>query len=622
MTAKNFDDWRGALTRRYAELTPPPADSFAADHTYYTTCTLDNTRAQTDKRTVEAILSSTNPVARWNYDQVLTHTEDSVDLHRLVDGGLPLLWGHDPMQVIGRAENIRVFENKLRARLRFSTSTKGEEVWQDVLDGISTGISIGFNISKSEMNEDEDVQTITRWFPLEASVVAMPADITARIERSIELGLFHERPAEISTMQRQHRLCEVYQTMLDQQPGILESEPYKEAISGVQQRMMAVNSDSDAQSCEDLIRSTGCDYFASQDSGDIFGINPHIHNFTESNPMEEFSLCRALALTFDPDTARVGGPELQIMKDTAKRLGKRPGERHTMPEEALFQRAVTKGGSGANLIETSHMAGAFIPALRERMISGRMGATILPGMTSDIQIPRQTADSTATWLAGDGSDQVSASDPTYDKITLKPTSVGCSSTISRKMLLQGDPASEQLVRDSLALAVAKALDVAVINGSGASNQPLGILGQTGVATTTYTNGLSPSFANIVDLEGELMTDDADMGNLGYVTTGAIAAGLKQTEIVATTGNMVWTATDQGEGRMNGYRALTSNLMPAGYVLFGNWSDVLIALWSGLDFVVDPYTRASYGDVVITVFMDCDVAIRHGESFAEIHEAAP
>jgi hypothetical protein len=56
------------------------------------------------------------------------------------------------------------------------------------------------------------------------------------------------------------------------------------------------------------------------------------------------------------------------------------------------------------------------------------------------------------------------------------------------------------------------------------------------------------------------------------------------------------------------------------VLFGNRSDLLIGLWSGLDFVVDPYTRATYGDVIITIYQDADIAVRHGESFAEIHVA--
>ncbi|MBK6510042.1 MAG: phage major capsid protein [Haliea sp.] len=226
------------------------------------------------------------------------------------------------------------------------------------------------------------------------------------------------------------------------------------------------------------------------------------------------------------------------------------------------------------------------------------------------------ADATASWIAGDGSDDVLSSDPDYDQITMRPKTVGCFTKLSRKMLIQADPASEQLVRDSLSFAVAKALDAAAINGSGSGNQPLGVLSQTGINTDTYTS--APTFREIVDMEGLLMADDSDRGSLGYLTTGLMASVLKKTPVVTAMDNMIWTSTGEGEGRVNGYRALSSNLVPTGYVLFGNWSDLIVGLWSGQTLCTDPYTYASSGSVQVTVLQDCDIAVRHGESFAEIH----
>lgn len=629
MASKDFQTWLSDFQRRYAELTP--ANSRATEGTFYVTRALDMTRAQEDQRTVEAILSSSSPVGRRTYDQVLRHSEDSVDLHRLVDGGLPLLFSHDPGQIIGRAENIRVYDGALRSRLRFSKSAKGEEVWQDVVDGIATGISIGFNISEYVFDESGDTQTVTRWTPLEASVVAMPADINARIERSLELGLFTQRPAEIRSMDLQHKLVARYTGMLEKQPGIAEAKHMRENLSEVQTRMMTVKTDEDAEKCLDLIRDISITFWAGDDNDEqeIRGIrtaDPYSNQSiitSRGNAMEtQFSLCRAIAMQFDPAAARTGGPELEIMQDAARRSGKRANGNYTLPEAAIFTRAVTKGTTGGNLIGVDHLGYEFIPALRERLITGRMGATLLTGLTGDLQIPKQLTDSAAGWIAGDGSDAVGASDPTYDKITMAPTTVGVKSTISRKMILQGDPASEMLLRNSLAFAVAKAIDSAALIGDGTSNVPVGILETADIGTDTYANGGAPSFGDIVDLEGALMVDDADMGNLGYVTTAALASTLKQTEIVSTTGQMIWTTRGEGEGIMNGYRSLVSNIVPAGYVLFGNWSDLIIGMWSGYDFTVDPYTRASYGDIVINLLLDCDVAVRHGESFAELHEAAP
>lgn len=616
MAPQDFKTWLSNFQKRYADLTP--ASSRTSEGTFYVTRKLDTTRAQDDQRTVEAILSSTTPVGRRTYDQVLTHTEDAVDLHRLVDGGLPLLFSHDPEQIIGRAENIRVYDGVLRARLRFSKSAKGDEVWRDVVEGITTGVSIGFNVSEYDFDESGTTQTVTRWTPLEASVVAIPADINARMERSLEMGLFNERPAQIRAMDLQHKLCARYDGLTQFCPEAREH--FGKDFETLQQRIMAVRSEADALECDGLLDNLmNRDIEREDEDSQICGRN-HSASARRSGTMEhEFSLCRALAMQFDPEAARAGGPELEIMQDVARRSGKR-SSKYTLPESAIFTRAVTKGTTGGNLIGTMHMGNEFIPALRERLIIGRMGATLLTGLTGDLQVPKQLTDSAAGWIAGDGSDAVGASDPTYGKITMAPTTVGVKSTLSRKMLLQGDPATEMLLRNTLAFAVAKAIDNAAIVGDGTSNVPTGILETTDIATATYANGGAPSFGNIVDLEGALMVDDADMGNLGYVTTGALAATLKQTEIVSSTGQMIWTSRGEGEGVMNGYRAAVSNNLPAGHILFGNWSDLIVGMWSGYDFTVDPYTRAAYGDVVITLLLDCDVAVRHGESFADLSEA--
>tara|TARA_R110002073_G_scaffold243320_1_gene405534 strand:- start:490 stop:2343 length:1854 start_codon:yes stop_codon:yes gene_type:complete len=615
----DFDTWIQEFDSTYHQFNPTKIRCEPGQK-FYRVMELDCTRAQDEQRTVEATLSTETPVMRGNYHEVLSHEPDSVNLERASDGTLPLLWGHDQEQLIGSAENVRVHGSRLRAQLRFSKSRRGEEVWQDVKAGHVRGISIGYVIQETDDDislESRPDLVATRWMPFEASCVSVPADTEAGIGRALDAGSLREMPASVERLDLQYVLRNRYsgfQAMREKSGREFDAELLAEA----QSRIMAVKSAADAESANQALADLLQNFQKTQRENRTPAFTPSFpgEDFTMS---DNFSLCRAISMTFDPNSARASGPEYGIMQDAAATRGKKLGDRYTLPEEILF-RSVTKGGSGANLVGVDHLGSRFVPALRERMITGRMGATILPGLTADIQIPRASAESTASWIAGDGSDAVTASDPTFDKISMSPTTVGCSTTMSRKMLLQGDPATEQLLRDTLAHAVAKAIDVAAVNGSGASNQPTGILSQTNLASSTYTNGTTPSFGDIVDLEGDLMVDDADMGNLGYVTTASLASTLKQTEIVATTGTMIWTANGEAEGRMNGYRSMTSNLMPAGYVLFGNWSDLLIGLWSGLDFVVDPYTRAAYGDIIITVYQDVDIAVRHGESFAEIHEA--
>ena len=70
----------------------------------------------------------------------------------------------------------------------------------------------------------------------------------------------------------------------------------------------------------------------------------------------------------------------------------------------------------------------------------------------DVSIPRGTNTLAAAYVAE--STEVATQTPTFDTVTLQPSTLGCYTKISRKMLLQADPSVEQLVRNDLAQAVA------------------------------------------------------------------------------------------------------------------------------------------------------------------------
>ena len=88
------------------------------------------------------------------------------------------------------------------------------------------------------------------------------------------------------------------------------------------------------------------------------------------------------------------------------------------------------------------------------------------------------------------------------------------------------------------------------------------------------------------------------------------------------GALKGTATDTGSGRfvlqggqINGYNAIVSNQCTAGNMYFGNFDDLLIGMFGGLDLVVDPYTASTTGTVRVVALQSVDVAVRHATSFA-------
>lgn len=140
----------------------------------------------TERKTVEASLSSETPAMRWYGNEILVHDSSAIDMTRAADG-LPLLWNHDGGSPIGIVENVRLDNGKLRGTLKFSNNPKAREVFDDVSGGFLRNISIGYQVNRWEETANSDDVRVTNWTLLETSVVSVPADATVGIGRSLTL---------------------------------------------------------------------------------------------------------------------------------------------------------------------------------------------------------------------------------------------------------------------------------------------------------------------------------------------------------------------------------------------------------------------------------------------------
>ena len=264
------------------------------------------------------------------------------------------------------------------------------------------------------------------------------------------------------------------------------------------------------------------------------------------------------------------------------------------------------------------------------MVVRQMGATILDGLTGSVAIPRQTSPATAYWTTEQGT--TTESNAAFDQVTMSPKGVSAIQDYSKQLLLQSTPSIDALVRSDLATVLALAQDLASLHGTGASNQPTGVINTTGIGDVECgTNGAVPTWTNIVDLETKVATANADIGSLGYVTNSKVRGILKCVEKATGTGQFIWTDGAAGFGTLNGYRAGVTNQVDAtldkgtssgvcSAIFFGNWSDLIIGQWGGLDILVDPYTQGATRTIRVISTLYCDIAVRHAASFACIKDA--
>jgi HK97 family phage major capsid protein len=180
----------------------------------------------------------------------------------------------------------------------------------------------------------------------------------------------------------------------------------------------------------------------------------------------------------------------------------------------------------------------------------------------------------------------------------------------------------------MAESVALGMDSTIGYGTGSNGQPLGIINTTGIGSVTLTNGKTKPFPvslggaptslvcgewdNYVDLETELAIDNLDDGSMRYIMNSVVKGALKQT-LRASAAGSDYIMTDAGQ--VNGYPVTVSNQMQLNDVLFGNFADCVVGMWSGLDLIVDQVTQAASGQTILNVHQDFDVAVRRPQSFA-------
>ena len=599
---------------------------------------LDRSNIDEEARTVSLSFSSEAPVERFFGNEVLSHDPKHVDLGRLNDGA-PLLMDHNTSDQIGRVESAMVDGKRGQAVVRFSKSARGSEIFNDVIDGIRQNISVGYRINEMQIDESRsegDVETFvaTNWQPFEVSVVSVPADSSVGISRSAE----GENVTTITNFKGEKTMSEeitkTEPVTAPAAPTVDSGAIARKAVEADRQR----SSEIDAITEKHPELSDVASQFKANDRSLSEFRKVALESIAKSKPAaaisdssigmspkeaKQFSVVRAINALTTNNWSKAGF-ELEASKAQAQKLGK-DARGFFLPTDVQRDLNVGTATAGGHTVQTDLLTSSFVDMLRNKMTVMDLGATMLTGLSGNVAIPRQTGGSTAYWVAESGA--VTESAAAFDQIAMSPKTVGAFSDLSRKLLLQSSMDIESFVRNDLATTLAIEVDRAAIHGSASSNQPRGILATSGIGSVVGgTNGVAPTYAHIVGLETQVAQDNAAEGALNYLTHSKVRGKLLQTEKASDTAQFVWADNNS----MRGYNAAVSNQVSStltkgnqslsSAIIFGNWNDLLIGMWGGLDIAVDTSTGSSSGTVRVVALQDVDIAVRHAQSFAAMLDA--
>lgn len=613
----------------------------------------DRATVKEDARTVELAFSSEEPVMRgfgsYGWNEILSHAKGAADMARFQSGRANLLVNHNPNDWVGVIESARIDGDKVgRAVVRFGSSDRANQVFRDVKDGILSSVSVGYSRDEMALTRSgadiPDEYTVTRWTPLEASLVTVPADQTVGVGRAAEEEVPAREERVIHQPARPAETTEVRMQATTEAPAAAAAAAAEEAA---RRNISAADAEKERiQAIRDLCKANSIDARVEdrwiRDGAQLTKVASELLEvLTErgkQKPLEaarlglergeaqRWSLFKALGVLHDPANPRAreaAAFEIECSEALRTKLGRAASRSIIVPSEILerkmsdaVQAAVgiramdtTPGSKGGYLVAVNQ--GDFIGILRNRSVAMRMGARVLSGLQGNVVFPRQTGKPSITWQGGGGTG-VTAADQTLGQLSITPKTAIAITDVSLQLMQQASPSAEAFVMADLAADIAiDGVDNATINGTGGA-QPLGIKNTTGV--TTGQDASSATYAKILAFPQTAGTSNAILGNPGFVTNTAGAARLMQVQRFTSTDTPLWVG-NLLDGTCVGFNAMSSEQLASGNLVFGSWDALTIAEWGVLELDTDTGgTRFNQAQVGIRALWMVDVLLRYPQAF--------
>lgn len=624
--------------------------------TNYRDLALDNRAVVSDERKIDISVSSDTAYKRWWYYEILGHEKDEVDLSRMNKGAMNL-YNHKRDDYLGIIEKAWLEGNKLYNTIRFGTHQRAEEIVKSINEGIMKNVSIGYRVDELVLfkKSDDDLNTYkaTKWTPFESSFVTVPADETVGVGRQyfdLSSPQILELPGQVKEIspdweklnQKVDELSEEVNQLVEEErkmpEAIIDEKDVRkleqERVQGIYALVQKYgHQELAARAIEENLsivaaRSLYLDKVTVGEQKPVAGSLEPVD--MGNNDARDYRFLSAIGVASGKIKPQDAGLEVEVsdyIQET--RMGGKPPEGIYVDQTRLVSYRApydtqTPAAAG-NLVSTDLLADRFIEALYNQSAFLSAGVTYLRDLSGNIEIPREDTFTNGYWI-GEGA-PITEDEGTFDKIVLSPKKLACLSKVTYEMIHQASMDLEQLMRARLIRGLALELDRTIGFGSGIGEEPLGILSHPEVLSIILgTNGGALDWAGYIDMQAEVDNANAMMGNsFCYVMNSrSKAKAMKTLDHNTGTGSWIWQPGSNGDGMIAGYAAKCSNQIPNNLTkgtasnltatFFGDFSKVLMGIWSGLDVMVDPYSESSNAIIKIIAKQLVDLQVSRGQHF--------
>ena len=315
-------------------------------------------------------------------------------------------------------------------------------------------------------------------------------------------------------------------------------------------------------------------------------------NNTKNIHMSNFSLIKAINDVVN--NRNINEDALNVIEMGATEMRKSglsySGQIQLPVEERGDAVAATVATDGKEIVATDKLN--ILSPLRGKSILAEAGATFLTGLVGNISIPNYTG-STCGWKG-----ELEAADNgkgTFGSVELSPKRLTAYIDISKQFLTQDSVGAEEMLRADIVNSLVAKLEQTIFgDAAGDNTKPAGIFNGAEVVAPSY-QGVCEAEAAVTDYSGEKR----------FVMSPTAKSAFKQATISGTKSDLRLLLED---GEVDGYPVSDSSNVVAGGYAFGDFSELVVAQWGGIDIVVDPYTLATKNAIrlVINAYFDAKV----------------
>lgn len=284
-----------------------------------------------------------------------------------------------------------------------------------------------------------------------------------------------------------------------------------------------------------------------------------------------------------------------------------------------IRREFNIAGTGSNVVAQNLRPELFIDYLRAKLILAKLGITTLTGLVGDVLIPKQSGTAAAGWV--DETTAGTAGTLTTGQIKVSPKTLGAYTDISRQLLMQSTPSADMLVMNDLVESIARSIQTGGLHGTGANNQPVGLLtalsagyqGYAAITEATVNSDGNPTYAEIETMLGGIEEANVD-GEFKWAMRPKAFRTLKGVGRVGTTGAVPIAVEEKGVKFVADSVAETTTSLTSKYVAAGRWDSMVLAMWGALDLSLDPFTLSNRGALRVVALQSVDFGFRYLPAF--------